>query len=54
MGVPVTFDARKVTITLANASTAYDCWKGTAYSCRGVATWDAQRFDYRVRAIRPG
>ena len=50
----VPFDVRKVTITLANASTRYDCWEGTAYSCRGIPTDNAQRFDYRVRALPPG
>ena len=49
----VSFDVRKVTITLANASSRYDCWEGTAYSCRGIATDDDQRFDYRVRALPP-
>ena len=52
--VTVPFDVRKVTITLANASTAYNCWEGTAYSCQGIATDDAQTFGYRVRALPPG
>ena len=54
VGVPVPFDVRKVTITLANASTRYDCRERTAYSCQGIATDDAQAFDYRVRALPPG
>jgi hypothetical protein len=46
----VPFD-RRVTITLANASTSFSCWEGMAYSCRGFALHDAQRFRYEVTAL---
>ena len=55
-GAPVTvpFDVRKVTVTVANASTRYDCRRQTAYSCSGVPRDNAQPFDYRVVALPPG
>ncbi len=45
--VTVPFD-RRATITLANASTIFNCWAGTAYSCRGIARDDAQPFTYEA------
>ena len=43
---------RSVTITLANASTRFDCWQDTAYSCQGRPQDDNLRFDLAVRAFR--
>jgi hypothetical protein len=45
--ITIPFD-RKARVTLANASTSYRCWQGTAYSCRGVARDDAQSFTYTL------
>jgi hypothetical protein len=47
--VTVDFD-RRATITLANASTSFNCWEGSAYSCRGIARDDARRFTYELTA----
>jgi hypothetical protein len=47
--VTVDFD-RRATITLANASTSFNCWEGTAYSCRGIASHDDRPFTYAVTA----
>jgi hypothetical protein len=57
-GDPLTvgFDNQTVrwaTITLANASTRFDCWQGTAYSCRGIAADNDMTFTYDVQAL-PG
>ncbi len=46
----VPFDIKRATITLANASTRFNCWEGTAYSCHGIAHDNAQRFGYVVTA----
>jgi hypothetical protein len=43
---------RSLTITLANASTRFDCWFETAYSCQGRPRDDNREFDLRVRAFR--
>jgi hypothetical protein len=51
--VQVPFD-RGVTITLANASTRYNCGEGTAYSCRGIPRHDDRQFTYGVQAVSPG
>ena len=55
-GSPVTvpFDGRRVTVTVANASTRYNCRRQTAYSCSGDPRDDAQPFGYRVVALPPG
>jgi hypothetical protein len=47
--ITVPFD-RWATLTLANASTRYNCRKGTAYSCRGIPRDDAQTFAYTLTA----
>jgi hypothetical protein len=47
--ITIPFD-RRVTVTLANASVRYACWRGTAYSCRGNARDDGQAFTYALRA----
>jgi len=43
---------RSVTITLANASTRFDCWQDTSYSCAGRPLDDNRRFNLAVRAFR--
>jgi hypothetical protein len=54
--VEVRFGARsvkRVTLTLANASTRFDCWhERLVYSCQGKPLVDDRTFAYRVRAIR--
>ena len=52
--VTVPFDVRKVTVTVANASTRYTCRRQTAYSCSGTPRDDAQSFGYKVVALPPG
>ena len=52
--VTVPFDVRKVTVTVANASTRYTCRRQTAYSCSGTPRDDAQSFGYRAVALPPG
>jgi hypothetical protein len=47
--ITIPFD-RQARVTLANASTRFGCWRGTAYSCRGVARDDAQSFTYTLTA----
>ena len=42
----------EVTLTLANASTRFDCNRGTESSCHGVSRDDGREFGYRVRAFR--
>jgi len=44
---------RRATITLTNASTDFTCRRGTAYSCRGIPSDDAQPFTYTVQALPP-
>lgn len=49
------FDARKIVrvdVTLSNAGNHYDCWEGTAFSCRGKSLDDHRTLAYRVRAVR--
>ena len=53
-GVEVPFDVRRVTVTVANASTRYTCRRGTPYSCSGIPSDDGQTFDYRLTALPPG
>lgn len=43
---------RSVRITLANASTRFDCWVQTSYSCQGQPRDDNRRFGLTVRAFR--
>ena len=43
---------RSVTITLANASTRFDCWVESDYSCQGRPQDDNRAFDLTVRAFR--
>jgi hypothetical protein len=52
--VEVPFDVRRVTVTVANASTRYTCRRGTPYSCSGIPSDDGQTFDYRLTALPPG
>jgi hypothetical protein len=43
---------RSVTITLANASTRFDCWVQSDYSCQGKPRDNNRSFDLTVRAFR--
>jgi hypothetical protein len=43
---------RSVTITLANASTRFDCWVGSVYSCQGRPRDDNRSFGLTVHALR--
>jgi hypothetical protein len=43
---------RSVTITLANASTRFDCWVQTDFSCQGRSRDDNRELDLAVRAFR--
>ena len=47
--ITIPFD-RRARVTLADASTRFRCWQGTAYSCRGVSRDDAQSFTYTLTA----
>ena len=43
---------RRITLTLGNASTRYDCWhQELTYSCQGRARDDGGRFTYRARLV---
>jgi hypothetical protein len=49
------FDAptvSSVTLTLANASTRFTCWKGTSWSCMGNPKDDAKPFTYTATAFQ--
>ncbi|MBC9733240.1 MXAN_6640 family putative metalloprotease [Nocardioides marmotae] len=51
----VSFNAKKVsgvTITLANASTRFKCYKGTNLSCRGKARDQNKQFSVKVTAFK--
>ncbi|MDN4174251.1 hypothetical protein QWY28_14905 [Nocardioides sp. SOB77] len=51
----VSFNAKKVsgvTITLANASTRYRCFKGTNLSCRGLSRDQGRTFALKVAAVK--
>ncbi len=54
--VDVAFGTRnvsRVTLTLANASTSFDCWRQQlTYSCQGRPQNDNRAFSYQVRALR--
>ena len=42
-----------MTLTLANASTSFDCWhQQLTYSCQGRPQDDNRAFSYQVRALR--
>lgn len=41
-----------VEVTLTNASTRFDCWRGTRVSCSGIALDDSLRFQVRGTAVR--
>jgi hypothetical protein len=44
---------QRVTLTLANASTRFDCWRQElVYSCQGRPRDDNRRFTYTARATR--
>ena len=43
---------RSVSITLANASTRYDCWQKTDYACQGEPLDDRAAYDLKVRAAK--
>lgn len=45
-------EVSRATITLANASTRYDCWERTTYACQGVARDDGRTYRYRVQVFR--
>jgi hypothetical protein len=46
---------RRVTLTLANASTSFDCWhQELTYSCQGRPTDDDRSFSYRTRIVHRG
>ena len=43
---------RRVTLTLANASTAFSCWQQQlTYSCQGRPRDDNSTFEYQARAL---
>ena len=43
----------KLTVTLANASTRFDCWKQQlVYTCQGSPKDDGKRFAWKARAFR--
>ncbi len=44
---------QRVEVTFANGGHAYDCGKGTAWSCSGIPVNNNQRFSYTVDAVRP-
>ncbi|MFC6287398.1 MXAN_6640 family putative metalloprotease [Nocardioides sp. GCM10027113] len=45
--------AKKATVTLANASTRYDCWEKTwRWACQGKPRDQRKAFDYRLRLVR--
>ena len=46
-------NVQRATLVLANASTRFNCRKGTPYSCRGIAVDDDQAFSYTFKAL-PG
>jgi hypothetical protein len=53
--IKVPFSSRKVrnvTVTLANASTRFKCWKGTNYSCRGKAKDNGKKYQLKVVAFK--
>ncbi len=53
--VAVQFSSRKVkgvTITLANASTRYRCWKQTYYSCQGKPRDQGTKYQLEVIAFK--
>lgn len=43
---------RSVTITVANTSTRFRCWRGTSFSCRGAAADDRRRFTIVGKVFR--
>ena len=42
----------RVTLTLANASSRFTCWKGTDYSCQGTPKDNAKTFVFSGTAVR--
>ncbi len=42
----------RVTLTLANASTRYRCWKGRQWSCRGVPRDDNRTYTFAAYTVR--
>ena len=53
--VVVPFDqatVQSVTLTLANASTRFDCWEFTEASCRGIPRDESKTFGYTLTAIQ--
>ena len=46
-------DVKRVTLTLANASTGFYCWRQQlTYSCQGRPRDDNRAFAYQARALR--
>ena len=43
---------RRATVTLANASTRFECWQQTAYACQGTPRDENRKFALSVRAFR--
>jgi hypothetical protein len=55
-GIEVRFGSRRVkrvTLTLANASTGFDCWRQQlVFSCQGRPRGDNRSFTYAATAVR--
>ncbi len=49
-----TSSVRKVTLTLANASTRFNCWQNQNFSCQGIPTDENGPYGYTVRVVSPG
>ena len=45
---------RKVTLTLANASTRFNCWQNLNFSCQGIPTDETRPYGYTVSVVAPG
>jgi len=45
---------RRVTLTLANASTRFNCWQARNFSCEGIPTDETRSYGYTVRLVSPG
>ncbi|HQR26304.1 MAG TPA: DUF6055 domain-containing protein [Nocardioides sp.] len=46
-------DVASVTVTMANASTRFACWRGTDLSCKGTPRDNGKKFAYSAVAVQP-